>query len=138
MHPIVRSRLSSVANRELSLLETQALRLMDRHQLHCICGLIYLTFAFATADCFKLFDVTHESRESDGCRTFEPCGECEQALDVREPLRAVEICSNDCEVLRLVDGITKQVLDRVMMPPCNELPIRFEARSRSSCSSGLM
>jgi hypothetical protein len=54
-------------------------------------GLIDLPFTLATADRFKLLDVTHEVANQVRSRTLETRREREQTLDVRETLRAVEI-----------------------------------------------
>src|SRR5688572_15410529 len=79
----------------------QPFRLVNRHQSYGVRSLIDLSFTFATPDRFKLLNVTHEVANQMRPGAFETRRECEQALNIRKTLRAVEVGGNDSRELRL-------------------------------------
>ena len=99
----------------------ETLRLVNRHQSHRISGLIDLSFTLATANRFKLLNVTHKVANQMRSRTFKTRGEREQSLDICESLRAVEVRRDHSQVLRFLNRETQQILNRIMMPAIDEL-----------------
>src|SRR5688500_11335411 len=85
----------------------ESLRLVNRHQTHGIGSLIDLSLTLAAANRLKLFDVTHKIANQMSSRALETGSERKQPLDVREPLRAVEVCRNNRQEFRLRDCVTQ-------------------------------
>src|SRR5215212_2235751 len=99
----------------------EALRLVNRHQPHRVSRLINLPFTLATPYSFKLLDVTHEVANQMRSRAFKTSGEREQSFDIRETLRAVVVCCDNRQVLRFLDRITQQILNRIVMTSIHEI-----------------
>ena len=93
---------------------------MNRHQPNGIRRFVDLTFALATPDCFKLLDVTNKIANKVMARAFEARGESEQALHIREPLCAVEVCRDHSRVLRFINRKAQEIIDRVVMTTRNQ------------------
>ena len=71
---------------------------MDGHQLNCVCSFVDLTLAFATSNCFKLFNVAHKVANQVIAGAFEARCQSEQPLNICQPLCPVKVCRDHGEV----------------------------------------
>src|SRR5687767_1846591 len=98
----------------------EPLRLMNRHQLHGVGGVVELSFTFTTANRLEVVNVFDEVANQMSTGAFEALRQAKKFFDVSEPLSTIVGRCNHSGIGRSIYRVTQQIADRITIAAIKE------------------